>query len=141
VQGARLLARSARFESAQRWGTGQRFDTAYRGLHQGISAQRIVVVEVFVAAAQPLAALGQQIAQTVPDARWVARIAQHGSGRAAQTDAFIDLAQQHQPTVRTQIPTIEIRFDDASAHTPKFNPLVGTFWHRQLRLFIDFSHQ
>ena len=88
-----LRPRRPRLQAAQRGRARQRIDPADRGLHQQVVSQRVVVVEVFVATAQAVDALGQEISQAVRDARRVARITQHRGRRAAQTDPLVGPSQ------------------------------------------------
>jgi hypothetical protein len=80
-------------QSAEGRGRGQGLIATHGGLHQHIVAQRLVVVQVFVAAAQPVQALCQQVAQAVADAFGVSRLADRRGRRAAQTQVSINPAQ------------------------------------------------
>lgn len=66
---ARLQAREGR-------AAGQFLDLAHRRLHQRVTAQPVVVVQVLVAAAQPVEALRDEVAQRMPDPVRIARVAQ-----------------------------------------------------------------
>jgi transposase len=131
VQRPGLRARSPILQPAERGGRGQRLSAPNRGLHQHIVAQRLVVVQVFVAAAQPVQALRQQVAQTVADALRIARIGNRCSGRAAQAQVPIDLAQQQQPAVAAQVPTAKVGFNDTPAEVAEIDLVFRTLWHRQ----------
>jgi hypothetical protein len=48
-----------------------------------------VIVQVLIAAAQPVDALGEQVAQAVRDARRLTWITEHRRGCSAQTDALV----------------------------------------------------
>ena len=141
VQRHRLRSRGARLQAAQRGRARQRIDSADRGLHQQVVSQRVVVVEIFVAAAQPVDALRQQISQAVRDARRIARIAQHRGRRAAQTDALVDSSQQQQAAVRADVAAFEVGLDHASSNPPKSIRPIGTLWHRQSSVVIGVRYQ
>jgi hypothetical protein len=100
-------------------------------LHQHIVAQGLVIVQVLVAAAQAVQTLGEQVAQTVFDARRVAWIRDHSGRCAAQPQVLIDLTQQQQTAITAEIPAAEIGFDQAPAKAPKLDLGFGTVWHRQ----------
>lgn len=110
----------------------QRRDTADGRLHQRIGAQYIVIVQVLVAAAHRVQALSEQVVQAMFDALGIACIADRCGRCAAQPDASIDLAQEHQPAVGTQLAAVECRLDDAPAQPPKLHPALGTIWHRRI---------
>jgi uncharacterized membrane protein len=93
VQRPGLRARGAVVQAAQSRRRGQLVVAAHGGLHQHVAAQRLVVVQVFVAAAQAVDALREHLAQAVHDARRLARVGQHRCRRTAQSDVPIDLAQ------------------------------------------------
>jgi hypothetical protein len=140
VQCHGLGSRGARLQATQGGRGGQRIDPAHGSLHQQIASQRVVVVQVFVAAAQAVDALGQQVAQAVRDARGVAWVAEHGRGRTAQADTLVDAAQQQHATVRTEIATLEVGLDDAAPEASKLNSCVGTLWHRQSSVVIGVEY-
>jgi hypothetical protein len=100
-------------------------------LHQQVRAQRVVIVQVLVAAAQTVQALGNQIAQPVGDLRRIARIAEHRRHRPRQADALVDPPQQHQPAVGTEVAAVEARLNDAAPNPPELDSLRGTIWHRR----------
>src|SRR5205809_253651 len=82
---ATACARVARLSRrSERGRTRQRIDPADGRLHQQVRAQHIVIVEVFVAAAQAVDALRKQVAKTVLDARRIAWIAEYRCGCSAQ---------------------------------------------------------
>lgn len=62
VQGHDIGARRARLQAREGRAAGQFLDSAHGGLHQGIVAQPVVIVQILVAAAQAVQALGDQIA-------------------------------------------------------------------------------
>lgn len=72
----------------------------------------------------------------MPDARAIPLVTQCLGRRATQANSLINLAQQQQPTIGTQIPTLEIRLDGTPPHPPNFNPLYGPLWRRQTQLFM-----
>ena len=131
MQRHRLRSRGARLQATERGRTGQRIDPAHGRLHQQVRAQHVVVVEVLVAAAQPVDALREQIAQAVRDARRIAWIAEHGRGRAAQTNALVHTPQQQDATVRADVAALEVGLDDAPPKASQIDRPVGTLWHRQ----------
>jgi len=100
-------------------------------LHQQVVSQRVVVVEIFVAAAQPVDALRQQVSQRVRDAPRIARIAQHRRSRATQPDALVGASQQQHTAIRADVAAIEVGLDHASTKPSKTYRLVATLWHRQ----------
>ena len=131
VQRPGLRPRGPILQAAERRGRGQGLVAPHGGLHQHIVAQRLVVVQVFVAAAQAVQALRQQIAQTVADALGVSRVGDRRSGRAAQAQVPIDLAQQQQPPIAAQVTAAEVGFDQAPAEAAELDLALRTLWHRQ----------
>ena len=119
VQCPGLRACGAVLQAAERRRRGQRLVATDGGLHQHIVAQRLVVVQVLVAAAQAVQALRQQVAQAVADALGVARIGDRSGRRAAQPQVLIDLAQQQQPAIAAQVPAAEVGLNDAPAKAPE----------------------
>jgi hypothetical protein len=105
-------------------------------LHQHILAQSIMIVQILMTAAQPVDALGQQIAHRVYDPPWIARIAQYCCCRSRQTDALIGLLEQHHAPVTGQIPAAEIGLDHPTPQSPKFDLVSGTLWHGEASLQI-----
>ena len=140
VQRHGLRARGARLQAAQRGRAGQRIDPAHGGLHQHVVAQRVVVVQVFVATAQAVDALGQQVAQAVRDARRIARIAEHRRSRTAQPDALVHPTQQQHAAVRADVAALEVGLDHASPKPPQLHRPIGTLWHRQSSVVIGVKY-
>jgi hypothetical protein len=106
-------------------------------LHQHISAKHLMIVEVFIAAAQTEQPLSQKITHAVADPLGVARIG-YGQGRsAAQTHAGIDLTQEHQAAIAAEFTAPEVCLKNAPAHASEIDLLVRTLWHRQSSVFID----
>jgi hypothetical protein len=68
-------------------------------LHQQVSPQYIVIVQVLVAAAQTIQALRNQVPQSVRDARTIPFITQCPRYRSTQADSPIDPPQQQQTTI------------------------------------------
>jgi hypothetical protein len=125
-------ARVARFSS--RLNVGAEASAASRPTAVCIStfvAQRLVVVQVLVAAAQCVQALRQQIAQALSDAFGIARVGDRRGRHAAQTKVSIHLAQQQQPTAAAQIPTAEVGLDHAPPKAAEIDSVLCTLWHRQ----------
>jgi len=131
VQRHGLGARGPRFQPAQRRRGGQGVDATHRCLQQQVRTQRVVIVQVLVAATQPVDALRQQVAQPMPDAGRIARVAEHRCHRAGQPNAFIGPAQQHQAAVGTQVATVKVRFNNAAPDSPEIDLLRGTIRHPQ----------
>jgi hypothetical protein len=131
MQRPRLRARGPVLQSAERRGRGQGLIATHGGLHQHIVAQRLVVVQILVAATQAVQALRQQVAQAVADAFGVSRVGNRRSGRAAKTQVPIDLAQQQQAAIAAQVPAAEVGFDDTPAEAAEIDPVLRTLWHRQ----------
>src|SRR5574337_1666891 len=130
MQRYRLRERGARLQAAQRGGGSQCLRPAHGGLHQQVRAQRVVVVEVLVAAAQ-----------AVRDAPGVAWITKRCRGCSTQADALVHTAQQQHPAVRADVATPEVGLDDAPPKASKLNRPMSTLWHRESRLFIDVKRQ
>jgi hypothetical protein len=60
---------------------------------------------------------------------WIARVRHHRRGRTRQSNALVELPQQHHATVARQIPAAEIGLDQASTQASKLDPIAGTLWH------------
>jgi hypothetical protein len=131
VQRPGLRLCGAVLQAAEGRRRGQRLIATDGGLHQHIVAQRLVVVQILVAAAQAVQALRQQVTQGVADALGVARVGDRRCRRAAQTQVAIDLAQQQQPTITAQVAAAEVRIDDTPAEAAEIDLVLRTLWHRQ----------
>jgi hypothetical protein len=136
MQRPRLRLRGARFHPAQRGRTGQRIGSSQRRLHQHILAQPIVIVQILVPAAQSIDALRQQVAHRMHDPAGIARIAQYRCRGSGQTNALIDLLEQHHSPVAGQIPTAEVGLDQPPTQLPKSDLIFGTLWHGEASLQI-----
>ena len=90
-----------------------------RGLQGQVVAQMIVIVEIFVALAQPEHALAQQMFGGVVDQRRMARVGQHLRDLLEQAKAPFDFTQQQQAAVGTDLPAIETHIDGASLELGK----------------------
>ncbi|GMV54622.1 MAG: hypothetical protein AMXMBFR6_04270 [Betaproteobacteria bacterium] len=121
----------ARFQAREGRAAGQFIGPAYRGLHQRIVAQPIVVVQILVAAAQPVQALGDQVTQRMPDAFRSAWVAQCSSRCHRQADLAINLVYPHHASVGTDGTTAKVRFNHPPPKAPKQHLLLGTIWHRR----------
>jgi hypothetical protein len=126
-----LRARGPVLQAAEGGRRRQGLIAAHRRLHQQITAQRFVVIQILVAAAQPVQALREHLAQAMADALGVARIGNRGSGRAAQTQMLIDLAQQQQAAVAAQVSAAEVRLDDATTQAAEVDLVLRTLWPRR----------
>jgi len=131
VQGHDIGPCRARFQPREGRRAGQFLDFAHRRLHQRIMAQYVVIVQVLIAAAQPVQPLGNQVAQRMGDPFRIARVAQRSGDRCRQADLPINLPYQQQTPVGTERTTREIRFDRAAPNAPKQHLLTGTIWHRR----------
>ena len=129
-------ARGARLQATQRGRTGQRIDPTHGSLHQQIVSQRIVIVQVFVAAAQSIDTLCQQVSQTVRDACRIARVTERSRRCTAQPDRLINPTQQQHATVRADVPAFKVGLDHTTPNPPQFHRPIGTLWHRQSSVVI-----
>jgi len=126
-----LRARGPVLQAAEGGRRGQGLIAAHRRLHQQIVAQCLVIVQVLVAAAQPVQTLREHLTQAMADALGVARIGNGRRGRAAQTQMLIDLAQQQQAAVAAQVSAAEVRLDDATTQAAEVDLVLRTLWHRR----------
>jgi hypothetical protein len=90
-----------------------------------------VIVQVFVAAAQAIQALGDEIAQAVANPTPGTPIGQGLGGQTRQTGACINLSQQHQPAIGTEVTALEIGLQMTASKAPKVQLFSGTIWHRR----------
>ena len=110
------------------------------GLHQHVATQRLVVVQILVAAAQAVHALREKLLQAVFDATGLAWIGQRSRRRAGQADVAIDLAQQHQAAVAAQLSAAEVGLDDAPPQASEIDLALRTLWHRQSSVVIGLEY-
>lgn len=111
--------------------TGQCLIAPDGRLHQQVRAQRVVIVQIFVAAAQAVQTLGDEIAQAVANPPPGTPIGQRLGGQTRQTGARINLSQQHQPAIGTEVTTLEIGLQMTASKAPKVQLFSGTIWHRR----------
>ena len=140
LRGHRRGAISAVLEPAQGRAGGRRLILAHRRLQRQVVAQPVVVVEVFVTLAQTEHPLSQQLLGGVLHQPRVARIRQHLRHRLQQSESSLDLPQQQQPAVGTDIATIKTDVNLASSELRKRHFGRGTIWHRR-NLHGDQSRQ
>jgi len=77
-------------------------------------------------------ALREQIVQAMFDTLRIACTPDRCGRRAAQADASIDPAQEHQLVVRAQIAAVEIGLDHPAPEATKPHLALGTIWHRRI---------
>lgn len=109
-------------------------------LHEWVVTQAVVVVDVFVAAAQPIEPLGNEIAQGMGDARRIALVVEYIGRCPAQTDLPIHFSQQQETTARTDGASRKISFDKPASKLLKDHPISGTLWHRRNSSLIRLRH-
>ena len=131
VQGHHIGSGRSCLEPRERRAAAQLARRAHRRLHQRIEAKARVIVQILVAAAQPVEALRDQRLKRVRDPFRIARIVQNAGNRCRQADLPIHLAQQHQAAVGTERAALEIRLDDTTPETPEIDLVRGTLWHRR----------
>ena|GEM_PF-2713319 len=107
LHGYRGLAISTVLEPAQRRTKGRCTILADRSLQRQIVAQPIVIVQVFVALAQTEHPLPQQLFGAVLHQTRVARIGQHIGHRFQQSESPLNLPQQQQASIRSDITAIK----------------------------------
>ena len=60
-----------------------------------------------------------------------ALIAQRLRGSPRQSDAFIELLEQHHTAIADDVSTIDRGLHDTASNLAKVNGLIGTLWRRQ----------
>jgi hypothetical protein len=88
-----------------------------------------MIVQILMTAAQPVDALRQQVTHRVHDPARITRVTQYSCCSTRQTNAFIDLPEQHHPPIAGEITTTEIGLDQPPTQLPKFDLVSGTLWH------------
>jgi hypothetical protein len=88
-------------------------------LHHGIAAERLVVVQIFVAQSDAVDSLGQHRLHVMDDLVRVPRVRDALRQRLGQANFAIHLTQQQPAGVRGQPAAIEVRRDFASGKTGK----------------------
>ncbi|BCB73025.1 hypothetical protein HMEPL2_33760 [Vreelandella aquamarina] len=117
------------FEATQGGLAGQHAIGIDGGLQSDVVTQRMVVVEILIAQRQAEHALSNQGFRSVLAALRVSRIAQSASYRARQPHLTIELTQQQDTAVGSDITAIETG-DDLTAFTAwKGSGRRGTFCH------------
>lgn len=130
------LAVGARFEAAQGRARravlvrGRLAALVQRRLQRRVQAQLIVVVQVFVALAQPEHPLPQQLLGRMHDQVRIARIRQHLRRRLEQTQLAFRLSQQ-QAGIGTDLAAVETHLDAPASQHSKQLSFLGTIWHRR----------
>ena len=112
----------------------------HRRLQRQIVAQLVVIVEIFVALAQSEHPLPQQLLRGVLHQTRVARIRQRLRHRLQQSESSLDLAQQQQSTIGTDIAAVKADVNFTPSELRKRHFGRGTIWHRR-NLHGDQSRQ
>ena len=90
-----------------------------------------MIVQVFVAAAQRIQPLRNQVAHLMDDHVLITGIMQRGRHGTRQSNAPVDLSQQHQTAVGTERTALEIGVNFPAPEAPKRHLISGTLWHRR----------
>jgi len=131
MQGRRVFAGGRCLQPAQRGRRGQFLGAAHGRLQRQVPAQRVVVRDVFPAAAQPVHALCQQAVNAVAHACCAATIGKHPGRRSRQADALVGLTQQHHAAVADDVPTVKGRLHHPATHLADQHRRIRTLWHWQ----------
>lgn len=126
VEFHRAAAVGAVFHAAEGGRAGEGGIAAGGGLEQDVVAQGAMVVEVLVALGKGEEALAQEARGGVDDLERVAPVGKEGGGAGGKIEAAVDLAQEQQPAVATDLATLEIGFDAALAAACKGESLLDT---------------
>lgn len=101
---------------------------------QRIVAQRVVIVQIFVAERQTDQPLSEKRFDLVLDQHGIATIDKAGRKALRQPQRFVDLSQQQRASVRGQRPAIETRLDPTPFRLSKIElPRVTVRLHRARR--------
>ena len=101
------------------------------GLHQHIAAQRLVIVQIPVAAAQAMRALRNRLRQAVFDTCRVMRIGQRSVRCMGQSNVSVNLAQQRKTTDAARRAAAEVSFNHPAFEASKVGLVVRTLWNRK----------
>jgi hypothetical protein len=103
---------------------------ANRRSQQGIEPQTIVVVQVFIAASQPVNSLPQQIEDRVLRGIGIAMIGKASGETLKHPVDPIHLSEQGNAAVATDIAALKVGRDGSGIEVVKFNAIWGTLcWH------------
>jgi hypothetical protein len=102
----------ALLEAAQRRRRRQRLDARHRRLERGITAQRIMIVEIAVSERDAEDTLAQQRRQGMIDIAPIALVDESPADLFQQTGASFRFTQQHRAAIRGDRATVESRLDD-----------------------------
>jgi hypothetical protein len=109
-------------------------------LQRQIVAQTVVIVEVFVTLAQAEHPLPQQLLRGVLHQPRLTLVRQRLRHRLQQSESSLDLPQQQQPAVGTDVAAIKTDINFTPSELRKRHLGGGTIWHRR-NLHSDQSRQ
>jgi len=119
-------------ERTQRGGAAEGFFASERGLHQCDPAQRLMIVQIFVARADGQNVNAQERLHRVPEAIAIAPVGDGADPRCHQSDHSIGLAQQCHAAIAGDFTALKVRFDHiASVASKSYLRSIrsGTLWH------------
>jgi hypothetical protein len=92
-------------------------------------APGVVIIEVFIALAQPIHPLSKQVQRGMAAAVRITRVGQALGHTLQKTDPPIDLPQQQHARIAGHVASLEFHFDPATSHRRKQLNLFGTICH------------
>ena len=124
----------AQFQAVQRAFAGQRLRArlcfARHQSQQGILAQSLVVIQIFVTQRQPVDSLPHHLLHAVLDQPRIPAVPETLAEARKQIHLGVGFLQQQPTSVRADRPATELRHDlPAAAHAGKPKPILDTLCH------------